>query len=178
VTTKATSPLRVNVAELLRRSGTRRHVDEEVRLEGLAVTDSEVPGDEPIRLDVRLESLNEGVVATGTVTTRWHGTCRRCLRPVVGTLAGDVLEVFETDPDEGETRPLEGTTIDFEPVVRDTVLLELPVAPLCREDCPGLCPQCGADLAEGACDCRIETRDPRWAALDQLRFDRDPESAE
>ena len=58
--------------------------------------------------------------------------------------------------------------IDLEPLARETVVLELPQAPLCREDCLGLCPDCGVDRNEGTCSCE-PPRDPRWSVLDELR---------
>jgi uncharacterized protein len=115
--------------------------------------------------------VNEGIVLTGQVVAPWQGECRRCLRPVEGTLAAPVQEVFEARPVEGETRLLDGAHVDVEPVAREAVLLELPLAPLCRDDCPGLCPRCGADLATSACGCADVEGDPRWAPLDALRLD-------
>ena len=71
------------------------------------------------------------------------------------------------DPDE-DTYPIEGDHLDLQPLVRDALLLELPLAPLCREDCRGLCPECGADLNAAPCECR-PAGDPRWGPLDVLR---------
>ena len=73
-------------------------------------------------------------------------------------------------PLEGETYPLDDDTLDLEPLVRDALLLELPLAPLCTEDCAGLCPSCGADRNETQCDCRVDDTDPRWAALRSLEL--------
>jgi uncharacterized protein len=165
------TPFVVHVADLLRRSGTSRQVVVEAPLERLSVIDTHMPERSPVVVDVRVESVNEGVVATGSVTAPWEGLCRRCLGPVDGTLRGDVLEVFEVEPTEGETLPLEGDRIDLEPVAREAILLGLPMAPLCREDCRGLCPTCGKDLDEGDCGCAPATTDPRWAGLEGLSFD-------
>ena len=71
----------------------------------------------------------------------WQGTCRRCLEPVEGEAEASVKEIFERHPVEGETYLLDGESIDLEPLVRDAVLLALPLAPLCREDCPGPAPE-------------------------------------
>ena len=101
----------------------------------------------------------------------WEGDCRRCLQPVVGVLESDVFEVFEDEPVEGETSKLDIDRIDLEPLARETVLLGLPMAPLCRDDCAGLCPECGADRNAGDCGHTVEVVDPRWSALDDLRFD-------
>lgn len=164
-------PFVANVADLLRRSGTAR--DEVVTgfVGDLAVLDSRVPAGAEVRLDVRLESVNEGIVAKGTASAPWRGECRRCLSEVEGMVRSEILEVFEADPTDGETLPLEGVTIDLEPVAREAVLLDLPMAPLCREDCAGLCPTCGADRNEGDCGCAAPAADARWHGLEGLTFD-------
>ena len=148
------SPSRVPVADLLRHPGQRRGVRVDTA-SGSA--------------DLVLEALSsDAILATGTVTGEWKGECRRCLGEASGTLTVDVRELFEVGSDEEETYPLTGDQIDVEPLVRDAVLLELPLAPLCREACQGLCPVCGANRNEGDCGHKPDDRDPRWAALDQL----------
>jgi uncharacterized protein len=164
-------PLGVNVADLLRRPGQRRHDAIDAELDGLRVIGTAVPDGAPVQVEVDLESLNEGLVVKGTAEAPWVGECRRCLRPVKAALSAPILEVYEPHPSEGETQLLEGTEIDLEPVVREAVLLELPLAPLCREDCAGLCPRCGADRNEVACGCVTDEPDPRWAGLEGLRFE-------
>jgi uncharacterized protein len=164
-------PFVLHVADILRRPGSSRHEVVEAPLERLSVIDTHMPEGSTVVVDVRLESVNEGVVATGTVTAPWEGLCRRCLEPVTGTLQAEVLEVFEAEPTEGETQLLDGDRIDLEPVAREAVLLGLPMAPLCAEDCRGLCPTCGADLRDGDCDCAPPAADPRWAGLEGLSFD-------
>jgi uncharacterized protein len=165
----------VGVADLLRRPGNSRGEHLEAVLPGLRGTGGHVPDGAAVTLDLRLESVNAGIVATGTVSAPWEGECRRCLRPIRARLEAKVQEVFEAHPVEGETSKLDVDRIDLEPLARDTVLLELPLAPLCREDCAGLCPVCGADRAEaaatGGCGHDEPAADPRWAALGDLRFD-------
>lgn len=164
-------PFVLDVADLLHRSGSVRQVVLSGTLDDLVVLDSRVPEGATVEVDVKVESLNEGVVATGAVRAPWTGTCRRCLTTVGATLHGPILEVFEAQPTEGETLPLAGATIDFEPVAREAVLLELPLVPLCREDCAGLCPSCGEDRNVATCSCAPDTGDPRWGALEGLTFD-------
>ncbi len=164
-------PFLVDVAGLLRRSGTAGDEVVEGPLEQLEVVDTRMPGDSTVRVEAKVESLNEGVVVRGVVIAPWEGQCRRCLRTVAGTLRSDVLEVFEAEPKEGETLLLDGVTIDLEPVAREAILLELPLAPLCREDCAGLCPTCGVDRNEVSCDCAPPAADPRWSGLEGLTFD-------
>jgi uncharacterized protein len=160
-----------SVADLLKHPGSTKRLERETVLDDLGISASRVPAGEPVLVDVELQSVNDGIVAVGTVRTSWEGECRRCLKPARGEVAAAVQEVYERDPVEGETRALDGAEVDLSELARDAVLLELPLAPLCRDDCAGLCPQCGADLNESGCDCVVETKDPRWAALEQVRFD-------
>ncbi|MER3452668.1 MAG: metal-binding protein [Acidimicrobiia bacterium] len=162
-------PFLVSVADLLRHPGLRREAHLAGPITGLVVTGSFVPEGADVRVDVVLEPVSEGILATGTAVVAWAGECRRCLRPVAGELRVGFCELFEEHPTEGESYPLRHDQVDFEPLAREAVLLELPQAPLCTEACRGLCPRCGADLNEGPCGCVPDDRDPRWAALDVLR---------
>jgi uncharacterized protein len=123
--------------------------------------------------DVELDSVLGGIEVIGQVRATWVGECRRCLGPVGGELVADVRELYRplgpTEDDE-ETYPIDGDHLDLAPLVRDAVLLDLPLAPLCRADCAGLCPICGADRNSEACGCPVELGDPRWGALDTLRL--------
>ncbi len=166
-----TRPFVVEVGAVRRRPGSRLAVQRAAELDGLRVVDAAVPAGAEVTVDVEAQGVPDGVVVTGTIGARWEGACRRCLRPVEGLVAARVTEVFDPHPVEGETYPLEGDQIDLEPLARQTVLLELPLAPLCRPDCPGLCPRCGVDRNEVDCGCDLTVRDERWAALDELRFD-------
>jgi uncharacterized protein len=162
-------PFVVSVADLLHHPGARRAAHVAGPIEGLSVTGSAVPAGADVRVDAVLECVHEGILATGTATVAWVGECRRCLGAVAGELRAGFCELFEAHPTEGESYPLRHEQVDFEPLAREVVLLELPLAPLCREDCRGLCARCGADLNAGPCGCVPDDRDPRWAALDVLR---------
>jgi uncharacterized protein len=179
VTGRAASqrPFLVHAAQLRRQVGARWH---EVRggvVDDLACTGSAVPAGAEVEADVVLESVVGGVAVTGTVRAPWAGTCRRCLAPATGALVVAVREHFTEGGDGEETYPLHGGEVDLEPMVRDAVLLELPQAPLCRPDCLGLCPSCGADRNVESCTCGPR-RDERWAALDVLAHPRPPADAE
>jgi uncharacterized protein len=182
VTTRSTRT-RVDVADLRRHPGERREVHLERSFDDLRVGDVEVPPDQPVALDVVLEAVQGGVEASGRAAARWRGPCRRCLEPVVGDLEVDVQELFVDDAVEGETYPIDHGVVDLAPLVREAVLLALPLAPLCREDCPGPDPEAfpvGAADEEDEEDEEGEPpRDPRWAALDVLRAElegSDPDS--
>ena len=135
-----------------------------------------VPEGAPLVVDVRLESVTEGVLVTGTVTGRLDGQCARCLDPVSEDLAVDLVELFayrNSTTDEttavDEVFRLEGDVLDLEPVVRDAIVLALPWTPLCRPDCAGLCPDCGQRLDSLPPGHTHEQLDPRWAALEARR---------
>jgi uncharacterized protein len=164
----AARPFVVHIAKLRRAVGTRWNEVRSGVVDGLEVTGSAVAPGAPVTAEVTLESVLGGVSVTGTVTAPWTAACRRCLAPAEGTIVVPVREVYTGDGDGEDTYPLDGDDLDLEPLVHDAVLLELPQAPLCREDCAGLCPECGANRNEGECGCRPEP-DPRWATLDVLR---------
>jgi uncharacterized protein len=166
--------LRIGVMELRRRPGTQRDVRVSTPLPGLAITSAKVPDDADLVVDVTLESIDGAVTVSGTVQVPWTAECRRCLDDVGGVLVVDVSEVFEVHPDEGETYPIDGDEVDLEPVVRDAALLSLPLAPLCRPDCPGPAPEAFPALVPDEHESEpVTERDPRWAALDELKFDAD-----
>jgi uncharacterized protein len=173
-------PFVVHVARLRRAAGTRWHevrrgpVDPGGTLPPAFPVDSRVPEEAEIECDVVLESFDGGVMATGTVRAHWVGVCSRCTQPVEGLLTVPVRERFTEpggrygDPDDDEAYPIADDQLDLGPMARELVLLELPLAPLCRPDCRGLCPHCGADRNAEQCAC-VEPVDPRWANLDVLR---------
>ena len=163
------SPFFVHVGRVLKSRDPRREVVT-APIDDLFVSGSEVPPGGEVTVDVMLEPVGNSIEAVGTVSAPWVGQCRRCLKPASGTLTGEVREIFEPNPVEGETYPLAHDQIDLEPLAREAVVLELPPAPLCEEDCRGLCASCGTDLNEGSCSCEAPV-DPRWAALDELRTD-------
>jgi uncharacterized protein len=175
-------PFVVDTRDLGRRAGAMRHVHLMVTAapgwgSGLA----RVPEGSDIDLDLRLESVVEGVLVTGTARVQVGAECARCLEPVTWEELTDVQELFVYPPqdarghrvdegaDDDEDAPptVEDDLIDLEAMVRDAVVLKLPIAPLCQDSCPGLCAQCGAQLALDP-EHRHEEHDPRWAALTAL----------
>lgn len=124
-----------------------------------------------LTLDLRLESVSEGVLVTGTVHAPTRGECSRCLTPITGDVEISLTELFaypdsatESTTEEDEVGHVVDQTIDLEQPIVDAVGLALPFAPACTEDCPGLCPQCGVALA-GAPDHQHDVIDPRFAKL-------------
>jgi uncharacterized protein len=170
------SPLVLDTRELPRRPGALRTVGRTVPAPGgLGLELIGVPTGADLVLDLRLESVSEGVLVSGTVTGPVEGECGRCLRPIGFSLEVPVQELFayahsttDETTDEDEVGRLQDDLIDLEPTLRDAVVLALPTNPLCREDCPGLCPECGVPRDELPADHSHEQVDPRWAALSQM----------
>ncbi|WP_407940795.1 YceD family protein [Nonomuraea antri] len=134
-----------------------------------------VPKDAEVELDLRFEAVMEGVLVSGTAQAPLAGECARCLDPVASDLEVDLQELFfYSDEDASdEDSLLDGELLDLEPTFRDAVVLALPLSPVCREDCPGLCTECGIKLAEAGDDHRHEKIDARWASLQGLISEND-----
>ena len=133
-----------------------------------------VPVGSDLVLDLRLESVSEGVLVSGAVQVTLAGECARCLDPLTEDLEVAIQQLFvypgrevETDADDDEIGHLVDDYVDLEPLIRDAVVLALPLAPVCRDDCPGLCSECGARLADDP-EHHHEQIDPRWAAFEAL----------
>lgn len=126
----------------------------------------------PLTLDLRIESVSEGVLVTGTVAGPTTGQCTRCLSPVAGDVEVHLTELFaypdtatESTTDEEDIGRVEDDYVELEQVIIDAVGLELPLSPLCSEDCPGLCVECGVALATAEPGHHHDLIDPRWAKL-------------
>lgn len=163
----AKHPFLVDVGSLQAGQGGRRRVEVTGTLAGLELGSSAVAvaEDEPIVFTGVLEAVHEGILVSGTVRCRWRGTCRRCLEPASGELVVAVRELCVEHGDEETTYALDHEELDLEPIVHDACILELPLAPLCREECLGLCPVCGANRNNDPCGCDASGGDPRWSAL-------------
>jgi len=137
-----------------------------------------VPAGADVDLDLRFEAVTEGVLVTGSAVAPLSGECSRCLDPLTSSIEVSFQELYRylRDPDEddvdGEDRYLDGEDrTDLEPAFRDAVVLALPLSPLCRDDCPGLCVECGAKLADAGPDHGHGDKvDPRWGLLTKLNL--------
>ncbi len=166
-------PFVVHVAQLRRVRGTRWRIVRRGSIEDMACSGSTVPEGAEAAVDVTLESVGGAVSVAGFVEAPWTGECRRCLSSASGTVLVQVLEHYTEDGDGSDTYPLTDDEVDLEPMIRDTVVLELPQAPLCSGDCRGLCPTCGVNLNQESCSCGPPPADPRWAPLGALRLGED-----
>jgi len=170
------APLVLDTRELGRRPGSQREVSRQVPAPAeLGIEVLRVPEGSPVELDLRLEAVMEGVLVTGTAVAGLEGECVRCLEPISDDMEAWFQELFVYDDhdvsEEEDVRRLEGDLLDLEPMLRDAVVLALPFQPLCQDDCPGLCTECGARLADDPDHSHEAAIDPRWAGLQQLTQD-------
>ena len=173
------APLVLDTRELGRRPGSQRLQTLTAPAPAdLGIEVLRVPEGSPIDFELRLEAVMEGVLVTGQARTGLEGECVRCLGEIHEDLVADFQELFvyeekddETDDEDSGTSRLEGDLLDLEPLLRDAVVLSLPFQPLCQDDCPGLCIECGARLADDPDHQHEEPIDPRWAALQGLTQD-------
>ncbi len=163
-------PLVVNALELLRRPGSQKDLHLDVAPVDIDLDQEErlVP-DSPIVVRLECSSTNDGIMVVGSVAVQYRGVCRRCLRPVEGERTIEMHELYQETRTDPDAFPIENDQIDLRPMVRESILLDVPEAPLCRSDCPGLCPVCGADLTTETCSCETISVDPRWSVLSDLR---------
>jgi uncharacterized protein len=139
-----------------------------------------VPAGADVALDLRFTAVSEGVLVTGSAIAPLAGECARCLDPLTDEMEVGFQELYrylpdpDEDADDGEERFLDGDLLDLEPAFRDAVVLALPLSPLCGEDCQGLCPECGAKLADAGPDHGHGAAvDPRWGPLAELDLSTD-----
>jgi uncharacterized protein len=177
------NPLVFDTHELGRRPGALQRLSRDVPApDHLGIEVIGVSEGATVELELRLESVMEGVLVTGTARAPLAGECVRCLEPLERELEADFQEMFSYPDADDRSRAAESGDdaededmlfleddglFDLEPVLRDAVVLSLPLQPVCREDCPGLCPECGARLADDP-DHHHEAVDIRWAALQGL----------
>jgi uncharacterized protein len=159
----------VDVQDLLGRPGAAREVHLAEHMDGLVTELARVPT--PLRVDVVLESVVQGILVSGPVRGEMSFRCARCLRPFSRDFSVEVTELFAAGASSAdEAYPLGEGTIDLEPMIRDAVMLSMPFSPVCQEECLGLCERCGGNRNLGECTCSPEV-DPRWEALQHLDLD-------
>ncbi|GAA1832803.1 DUF177 domain-containing protein [Agromyces salentinus] len=160
------SPFRMNVRDILNRPGEMREHRFQVPArepfgEGLVA----VREGSELDLDVRLESVHEGILVSASVDTVAEGECGRCLIDIALPVEVEFQELFAYHSGEAFEFEVQDDHVDLEPLIRDAVVLSLPFQPVCRPDCPGLDPETGLRLADHPELDSPNVRDPRWAAL-------------
>jgi uncharacterized protein len=165
----------LDTRELGRRPGSERKVSRSVPAPAdLGIEVLAVPEGSPVDLDLRLEAVMEGVLVTGTARAALEGECVRCLGPIHDEIEVDLQELYVYDDqhhdqdEDDEVSMLSHDLLDLEPLLRTAVVLALPFQPVCTEDCPGLCVECGARLADDPRHGHEAAIDPRWAGLTGL----------
>lgn len=167
------APLVIDTHDLGRRPGHQRETARTVAAPaGLGIEMLSVPQGAEVDLDLRLEAVMEGVLVTGTASAPLSGECVRCLEPISDEIEVELTELFLYDSidvgDDEEVRVLEGELADLEQTLRDALVLALPLQPLCRPDCAGLCVECGENLNDDPDHSHEAGIDPRWATLSSL----------
>ncbi|GAA2990822.1 DUF177 domain-containing protein [Microbacterium terrae] len=172
-----TGPFVIPVIDIVRRAGEMREFEIDAPApdkwgEGLV----SVPAGENIGIDVRLESVHEGILASGSVETAYSGVCGRCLTDIAEGVEVEFQELFAYPGDETSDFEVQDDHVDLETLVRDAIVLSLPFQPVCQPDCPGLDPVTGERLAESTGAQQREALDPRWAALQDFTTDHDDDA--
>ena len=121
-----------------------------------------------LRVELRMESLHDGILVSADIDGTAAGECGRCLIDIEQAVQVEIQELFAYSSDEAFEYEVHEDTIDLEPVIRDAVVLSLPFQPVCQEECLGLCPQCGVRLLDNPGHEHENPIDPRWAALGSL----------
>ena len=164
------SPFLLNIADLARPHATPRTVDVDAAVDW-AVELSRVLPDPPLRASLQLAPTSGGLVVTGTVDVAAEHTCHRCLDDTTAEVHVEIAQLYVLpgeDTDDEDEYVLEGDELDLEPMVRDEVLLAMPLVPTCGPDCPGVPPGASVDASDD--DEAAETSP--FAALQDL-FDED-----
>ena len=165
----AVSSIRVyeeNIRDLVNRPGEMRERSRSLTVpEGFGEALARIPAGESMDLDVRLESVHEGILVSVRADTTMHAECGRCLTRFTAPFEVEFQELFAYTPTEADEYGVHGDHVNLEPPLRDAVVLALPFQPVCRPDCPGLDPESG-ELRDAEADAAPEgIVDPRWAAL-------------
>ncbi len=165
----AASPFAVSVLDLERRPGDARALELDVVVpESIGTVVIRIPQGSTLRIDGRMESLHEGILVTAEIDGDLEGECVRCLTGLTRPLQVEFQELFAYTPDEAFDYLVQDDAVDLEQVVRDSVVPALPFQPVCVEDCPGLCQECGVRLLDEPGHAHEPQIDARWAALSQL----------
>jgi uncharacterized protein len=166
----AVSPFKVKVHDIMHRPGQMRESEVDITLtEVMGDGAMTIPVGGVIENDLRLESVHEGILATGEVFTTAVGECSRCLDELKLPVEVDFQELFLYSGTEEDDFTVSDEQIDLEPVIRDAIVLSLPFQPVCSQDCLGLCPECGLKLAENPNHAHEQQVDSRWTELAKFK---------
>ena len=163
------TPYTVDVYDLMHRPGEMRDRSIDIIVpEEFGNAMIGVKAGSELRVELRMESLHDGILVSADIDGTAAGECGRCLIDIEQAVQVEIQELFAYSSDEAFEYEVHEDTIDLEPVIRDAVVLSLPFQPVCQEDCLGLCPQCGVRLLDNPGHEHENPVDPRWAALGSL----------
>ena len=163
------TPYTVDVYDLMHRPGEMRERSIDIVVpEEFGNAMIAVKAGSDLRVDLRMESLHDGILVSADIDGTAAGECGRCLIDIEQAIQVEIQELFAYSSDEAFEYEVREDTIDLEPVVRDAVVLSLPFQPVCQDECLGLCPQCGDRLLDNPGHEHENPVDPRWAALGSL----------
>lgn len=170
------APMVADVRTMSRAPGTVKEWSKDLAIEDrLGLDMIAIPAGATVAARLNLTAVSEGILVSGTLTAPVTGECARCLKKIEDSLDVDVDELYAFEDsttaettDEDEVMRLQGDLLDLEPTVRDALVFAMSPTPLCRPDCPGLCPDCGVSWDELPDDHGHEVMDPRWAKLKKL----------
>jgi uncharacterized protein len=163
------TPYTVDVYDLMHRPGEMRERSIDIVVpEDFGNAMIGVKAGSALQVELRMESLHDGILVSADIDGTAAGECGRCLIDIEQAVQVEIQELFAYSSDEAFDYEVHEDTIDLEPVIRDAVVLSLPFQPVCQEDCLGLCPQCGVRLLDNPGHEHENPVDPRWAALGSL----------
>ena len=177
--------MRVKIGSLLERKGELLLVEREIAGDFAETYPEVLKAQGPVNVNLTIVNTGEGFLVTGDIKLQAELRCSRCLKPYAAELVAEVDEtlridgsVDEEDEDSDWNLVLDGDELDLTDLVQESLLVNIPMKTVCREDCPGICPTCGADLASEACECPSTDVDIRLAPLAQLLETSQSESQE
>ena len=164
------STFEVPVNDLTRRPGQMKELELDIELAiPMGQAAATVPAGEIIELNLRLESVHDGILATGEVDSTAMADCSRCLEPLKLAVEVDFQELFAYSLEQEDDFLVQDEKIDLEQAITDAVVLSLPFKPVCSEDCLGLCSECGVKMAEDPEHVHQAQNDSRWSELESFR---------
>jgi uncharacterized protein len=136
-------------------NGTKQyiHLNLDGKIPDISISSAWSLAEDNVHIECSLESVEAGILVRGKAVTSWEGECRRCLEPATGPLVADLKDIYSKNADSDSEYVIQRGKIDLSLAARDALIVELPLAPICRPDCKGLCPICGSNLNFSLCNC-------------------------
>lgn len=175
--------MRLNIGSLVGKKGESFSFEKELPNDFIQFT-QDVKGIGPVLVQLTVTNTGEGYLVVGEVKLDVSLRCSRCLKPIQTKLIASIEEEYlHRPPSEvedlwDETPLVEANELDLSELLEESILMSVPMKAICQDDCPGLCPTCGADLSVGACECLSPDIDIRLAPLSELLHSLETKSPE